>query len=57
MACNESDDKLELLNEIRMLEDEVAGLEEKMYHLAFKKKMLNHQIDDIKYMLKTKGSE
>ena len=53
MACNEPDDKTELLNEIRILEQQIASLEEERYLLVSKSQLLQHRVDDLKYYLRT----
>ena len=53
MACNEPDDKAELLDEIRILEDQIASLEEQRYLLISKSQLLQHRVDDLKYYLRT----
>jgi septal ring factor EnvC (AmiA/AmiB activator) len=52
MAYNESDDKLELQNEIRRLENELAGLGGDIYEIAMRRKFLRHRIADLEYELK-----
>lgn len=52
MACNESDEKLEILNEIRTLEEKVTNLGNKEYELAIQRKMLRHRIADLRYRLR-----
>jgi septal ring factor EnvC (AmiA/AmiB activator) len=52
MAYNESDDKLELQNEIRRLENELAGLGGDIYEISMKRKFLRHRIADLEYELK-----
>ena len=52
MAYNESDDKLELQNEIRRLENELAGLDSDGYEIAMRRKFLRHRIADLEYELK-----
>ncbi len=52
MAYNEPDDKLEIQNEIRMLEEKIASLGDKKYEIAMKRKMLNHRLFDLRYKLR-----
>lgn len=52
MAYNESDDKLELQNEIRRLENELAGLGSDIYEVAMRRKFLRHKIADLEYELR-----
>ena len=52
MAYNESDDKLELQNEIRHLENELASLDGDIYEISMKRKFLCHRIADLEYELK-----
>ena len=52
MACNESDEKLEILNEIRTLEEKVTNLGNKEYELSIQRKMLRHRIADLRYRLR-----
>lgn len=53
MAYNESDDKLELRNEIRKLKEQVADLDKELGRISMTKKFLTHRIADMEYLLKT----
>ena len=53
MACNESDDKRELQNEIRKLEEQLADLDGKLYEICIQKKFIRHRINDLEYQLAT----
>ena len=51
MTYNESD-KLEIQNEIRRPENELAGLGSDIYEIAMRRKFLRHRIADLEYELK-----
>ena len=57
MACNESDDKLEIQNEIHRLEKERMSLGDSLYEIAMKRKFINHRLADLRYKLKHMDDE
>ena len=57
MAYNESDDETSILSEISELEREIADLDERLYLLFTRKRLINHRIADLQYILKCKHAE
>ena len=57
MAYNESDDETSILSEISELEREIADLDERLYLLFSRKRLINHRIADLRYILKCKHAK
>ena len=55
MTYNESDDQHSLLNEIRILEQKIADLDNELYDICMEKKFIRHRIADLEYELRTKN--
>ena len=51
MAYNESDDKLEIQNEIRYVEQQLTDLGDEVYRVSMRRKFLQHKLADLKYEL------
>ena len=56
MSCNESDDEPSILVEISKLEHELASLDEKLYPLITRRRLINHRIADLQYELRQRNS-
>ena len=55
MAYNESDDEPSILAEISKLEGELVNLEEQLYFLSTRRRLIKHRIADLKYELRQKN--
>jgi len=56
MACNESDDEPSLLTEISKRKRELANLDDELYYLETKRRLINHRIADLQYELRQRNS-
>lgn len=56
MTYNESDDEPSILAEISRLEHELANLDEELYSLTTRRRLINHRIADLKYELRQGNS-
>ena len=56
MTYNESDDEPSILVEISRLKHELANLDEELYSLTTRRRLINHRIADLQYELRQKNS-
>ena len=56
MTYNESDDEPSILAEISRLKHELANLDEELYSLTTKRRLINHRIADLQYELLQRNS-
>ena len=52
MLFEEGDEQSDIQNEIRRLENELAGLGSDIYEIAMRRKFLRHKIADLEYEMK-----
>lgn len=52
MDGNEDDNKESILNEISSLRQELASLDENLYLINIRRKLINHRIADLEYELR-----
>ncbi len=52
MACNESDDKSAILDEISQIKKELASLGNRAYDVSTRDRLLRHRLYDLEYDLK-----
>ena len=52
MACNESDDKGAILDEISQIKEELASLNKRAYDIFTRDRLLRHRLYDLEYDLK-----
>ena len=52
MACNESDDKSAILDEISRIKEELASLNKRAYDISTRDRLLRHRLYDLEYDLK-----
>lgn len=52
MACNESDDKSAILDEISHIKEELASLNNRAYDISTRDRLLRHRLYDLEYDLK-----
>ena len=54
MTYNESDDEPSILVEISRLKHELANLDEELYSLTTRRRLIDHRIADLQYELREK---
>ena len=52
MACNESDDKSAILDEISQIKEELASLNKRACDIFTRDRLLRHRLYDLEYDLK-----
>ena len=52
MACNESDDKSAILDEISQIKKELTSLNNRAYDISTRDRLLRHRLYDLEYDLK-----
>lgn len=55
MTYNESDDEPSILVEISRLKHELANLDEELYSLTTRRRLIDHRIADLQYELRQRN--
>ena len=55
MTYNESDDEPSILVEISRLKHELANLDEELYSLTTRRRLIDHRIADLQYELRERN--
>lgn len=56
MAYSESDDEPSILADISKLKHELANLDEELYSLTTRRRLIDHRIADLQYELRQRNS-